>query len=296
MGALSRVSLRLRLRAACALAALALVPRVAFAQLQLPPPEGYVNDFAHVIDPAYVDSMQAVIDDVHQKSGGEIVVVTLPSLEGRPVEEVALQIGREWKIGQKGGPTDRNRNTGVVVLLGMQEHAWRIETGTGTMTFIPAAEAGRIGRDVMVPEIRNGNVGRALFLAVDSLGEAYARQYGFQLAPSYPQTSYPETGPQQVPSRNPYDRGIGGRGDTSGIVIFIIFILLIFLLNRLSGRSGCGGCLPFLLFSGGGRGGWGGGGWGGGGGGGGFGGGGGGFGGGFGGGAGGFRSGTGGGG
>ena len=68
---------------------------------------------------------------MREKSGGEIVVVTLPSLEGRGRDEVALQIGREWKMGQKGGPTDRNRNTGVVVLVSMQDRKWRIETGTG---------------------------------------------------------------------------------------------------------------------------------------------------------------------
>jgi uncharacterized protein len=256
--------LRVLVRAACALAPLALVPRGAAAQLQLPQPQGSVTDFANVVPPAYADSMQAVIDDVRQKSGGEIVVVTLPSLEGRPAEEVALQIGREWKIGQKGGPTDRNRNTGVVVLLGMQEHAWRIETGTGAMTFIPAAEAGRLGREVMVPELKAGNVGRALFLAVDSLGETYARQFGFQLTPVYPQTSYAP--PPQIPQGDQYDRG-GGQQGSSGVFIIIVFIIIFFALSRLGGRSGCGGCLPFLFFSGGGRGGgWGGGGWGGGGG------------------------------
>ncbi|MFL5384667.1 MAG: TPM domain-containing protein [Longimicrobiaceae bacterium] len=246
---------------ACALAA---VP--AHAQLQLPAPVGYVNDFANVIAPAYRDSIQAVIDEVRAKSGGEIVVVTLPSLQGRNRDEVALQIGREWKVGQKGEPGDPMRNTGTIVLVSMQDRQLKIETGDRTMTFITAAEAGRIRRDLIAPELQRGNVGRGIFLGVAALAQKYAQQFQFELSPSF-QPSVPSA-PQYQPTR-PYDDG-GGRGGGNGQwVIFVLFILL-FLLSR--GRVGC---LPLFFMGGGGGhrgGGWGGGGFGGGGGGGGFGG------------------------
>ena len=65
----------------------ALAARVAPAQqLQIPQPIGYVNDFAHIIPDANQATMQAIIADVRAKSGGEIVVVTLPDLGGRPIE------------------------------------------------------------------------------------------------------------------------------------------------------------------------------------------------------------------
>ena len=73
------------------------------------------------------------------KSGGEIVVVTLTSLEGRTRDEVALQIGREWRIGQKGQPGDPARNTGIVVLVVPKETSpdgsghLKIETGLGKL-------------------------------------------------------------------------------------------------------------------------------------------------------------------
>jgi len=79
-------------------------------QLQLPAPVGYVNDFAGVIDAASQRQMTAVIDEVRAKSGGEIVVVTLPDLEGRAPIDVARDIGREWKVGAKGeGPGEPPR-------------------------------------------------------------------------------------------------------------------------------------------------------------------------------------------
>ncbi|MEX0912471.1 MAG: TPM domain-containing protein, partial [Gemmatimonadota bacterium] len=87
------------------------------AQLQLPSPVGYVNDFAGVIPDADAQRMERLIDEVRAKSGGEIVVVTLPSLEGRTRDEVALQIGREWAIGRVGEPGDAARNTGAVILV-----------------------------------------------------------------------------------------------------------------------------------------------------------------------------------
>src|SRR6185295_841600 len=80
--------------------------------LQLPQPTGYVNDFARVIPEGNRATIAQVIEDVRKKSGGEIVVVTLPDLGGRPVEEVSLRIGREWKVGSASKPGDPARNTG----------------------------------------------------------------------------------------------------------------------------------------------------------------------------------------
>lgn len=259
-------------RRAAAVAALALLSaglaRPAAAQLDLPQPVGYVNDFANAIAPAYRDSIRAVVDDVREKSGGEIVVVTLRSLQGRSRDEVALQIGREWKIGQKGDPTDRNRNTGAVVLVSMQDRKWKIETGTGTLAFIPAAEAGRIGRDEMVPELQAGNVGRGIYRAVLALGQAYAGAFHFQLAPRYPASAGGGLpGPQGMP-RDPGYESPPGQGQQRGLPFGVIVAIIVLFL--LLSRGGRGGCLPFLVgmsMGGGGRrgGGWGGGGWGGGG-------------------------------
>src|ERR1051326_3324626 len=119
-------------------------------QLQIPAPVGYVNDFASVIGDQTKESMQNVIDEVRSKSRGEIVVVTLPDLGGRPSIDVARDIGRQWKVGAIGGPGDAAKNAGVVLLMkpgarpgdGKAEIA--IATGTGTEGFITDALAGRI--------------------------------------------------------------------------------------------------------------------------------------------------------
>src|SRR4051812_9871360 len=83
----------------------------------LPQPVGYVNDFARILDAGTTARIEAIANDVKTKSGGEIVVVTLSDLGGRPIEEIATRIGREWKVGAAGNVGDRARNAGTIILV-----------------------------------------------------------------------------------------------------------------------------------------------------------------------------------
>src|SRR3979409_459580 len=85
--------------------------------IQIPPPTGLVNDFAHVLQPDAVQRMERIAQDVRAKSRGEMTIVTLPDIGTRDVQEIALQIGRQWKVGKIGNPGDPTRNAGAVILL-----------------------------------------------------------------------------------------------------------------------------------------------------------------------------------
>src|SRR5678815_578389 len=61
--------------------------------------------------------MAAIAADVRTKSRGEFTIVTLPDIGTRDVQEMALQIGRQWKVGKIGNPGDPTRNAGAVILL-----------------------------------------------------------------------------------------------------------------------------------------------------------------------------------
>src|SRR5436190_24395429 len=102
----------------------------------LPQPVGYVNDFAEILDPDTRARIEAIANDVKAKSGGEIVVVTLRSLGGRPKEEIALRIGREWKVGQAGKVGDRARNAGTVILIAPNEREMYVAVGSGAEGFL----------------------------------------------------------------------------------------------------------------------------------------------------------------
>lgn len=258
---------------AVALAATLVLPLPAAAQEPvIPSPTGLVNDFAHVLDSGAIERMTRIAEDVRAKSRGEIAIVTLPDLGGRDVADVALRIGREWKVGKVGTPGDPTRNAGAVILLVPKETSSDnrgrcfVLTGQGTEGFITDATAGDICRTA-TPDFINRDYSSGLERVTLLTAERFASEFNFSL-----DTSLVPPAPVR---REPGSSG----GGIPPIVILIIFFVVLSILSSASrrggrgGRSGCGDGLPLLLLMGssGGRrsggGGWGGGGFGGGGGG-----------------------------
>ena len=229
------------------------------SQIQLPAPTGYVNDFAGVLSPAAKARIAGLIADVKAKSGGEIVVVTLPDLRGREASDVARDIGRQWRVGASGGPADRARNTGVIILLvpketspGGRGHAF-IAPGTGAEGFITDAMSGAIIDETM-GQLRAADYSAAVEHMTGRVAVRFANEFQFVLDSTVRVTS-----PQRV-----------RRPSSGGIPPIIWFIIIIVIINALGGgrRRRRRGCIPiFIPIGGGGRGGWGGGGFSGGGGG-----------------------------
>jgi uncharacterized protein len=238
---------------------------IAFAfllQIAVPPPRGYVNDFAGVLDSAAQRHMESVIRDVRAKTGGEIAVVTLADIGDRPAGDVAVQIGRQWGVGDSGAAGDPRKNLGVVVLLVPRKNHRPgtgdifIATGRGAEGFLTDARAGRI-RDAMTPALAQEDYGAGLSLGIDLIAQAFAGAFGVTIDSAES---------ARAPPQNPSQANLPW-----GLILTVLILLLIMSRGRLL-------WLPFWLSGmrgGGGRGGWGGGGfggWGGGGGGGGFGG------------------------
>src|SRR5947209_19125244 len=152
----------------------------------LPPPRGYVNDFAGVLDAASVSHMEAVVAQVREKSRGEIAVVTLPDIGDRAASDVALQSGRQWGVGAKGAAGDPAKNLGVVVLLvPLKNHRPGtgqvfIATGRGAEGFLPDAQVGRI-RDAMIPYLAREDYAGGLEIGVRLIAQAFAAEFGFAL-------------------------------------------------------------------------------------------------------------------
>jgi len=219
-------------------------------QISVPPPRGFVNDFAGVLDAASVRHMEAVIAEVREKTRGEVAVVTLADIGDRAASDVAVQIGRQWGVGAKGEAGDRSKNLGVVVLLVPRKNHQPgtgdvfIATGRGAEGFLTDARVGRI-RDAMLPALGTEDYGNGLSLGVDLIAQAFAAEFGVTLtSPEYAMP--PPTLDDRTPVTIPF-----------GWVIAIVILLLIFSRGRLL-------WVPFWILSQGRGGGWsGGGGWGG---------------------------------
>jgi len=193
-------------------------------QIAVPPPRGFVNDFAGVLDAPSVQHMESVIAEVREKTRGEIVVVTLADIGDRAANDVAVQIGREWGVGAKGEAGDRTRNLGVVVLLVPRKNHRPgtgdvfIAVGRGAEGFLTDARSGRI-RDAMLPFLAAEDYGKGAAVGVDLIAQGFAQEFGVTL-----------TGPPDAVGRTlPEPPGVQ-------IPIGWIFALILFLLVVTRGR------------------------------------------------------------
>ena len=243
----------------------ALVALLLQAGPTIPQPVGLVNDFAHVIPADAAAHIEQIAADVRNKSRGEIAVVTLADIGDYAPADVALKIGRQWKVGKIGNPGDPTRNAGAVILVVPKEtssdhrgHCF-IATGNGAEGFITDADAGTICRQA-TPFFMQKDYGDGIQLLTLLTAQRFAGEFHFAL-----DTSLHAPEPESQPASS----------GSSGIPPQLIFIAIVFVIIMLSslrrgGRGGgCGGCLPLFIPWGGGfgGGGFGGGGFGGGGGG-----------------------------
>jgi uncharacterized protein len=241
------------LRIGVMLAAVAAAFQLQIGQLQIPAPIGFVNDFANVIPAENAARIQRIIEDVRGKSRGDIAVVTLPDLKGRDPADVALRIGRSWKVGSAGNPGDTARNRGVVLLVVPKETSSdgrghvEIQTGLGTEGFLTDATTGEI-QDEALPLLGAGDYGGAIELITLRIAQRFASEFNFQL----------DTGlraPTTLAPRGPR-APVGGSGGINPIVWLILFFIVMSLLSSGRRRRGCGpGCLFFPFPIGGGWGG-----------------------------------------
>lgn len=256
----------------------AATPARAQQQPVIPPPVGLVNDFAHVLDSGSIERMTRIAEDVRTKSRGEIAIVTLPDLGNRDVADVALDIGRTWKVGKIGNPGDATRNAGAVILLVPKETNSEghgrcfVLTGQGTEGFITDATAAEICREA-TPSFASKDYSTGLELVTLRTAQRFATEFNFTL-----DSTLAPLPPLPVEISRSSGRGFPPQ------LFFIIFVVIVMIVQSFArrrsggGRNGCGGggggggVLPWILLSalnsGGSRGGgWGGGGFGGGGGG-----------------------------
>jgi uncharacterized protein len=184
-------------------------------------PVGYINDFAGLLDPPTKDTLENLVQRLRAATGAEVVVVTLPSIGQRDETEVALAIGRRWKIGARGDPGDPRRNAGLVLLVVPRQNHQpgtghvRIETGYGLEGIVPDATAGRIRREVMQPDLEQEAYGPAISKGVQALVSTVAQGYGVTDSALTAYRPAPQTGP----------RGISP-GSFLPIALFLLFLVL----------------------------------------------------------------------
>jgi uncharacterized protein len=240
----------------------ALVVAAPAAAQTFPPLTGRVVDNANLLDPAQEAALAARLAAVEQSSGRQFVVATLPSLQGRTIEDYGYRLGRTWKIG------DEAKDDGVLLIVAPNERKVRIETGYGARVFLTDAVSSVIIRNSILPRFKANDYPGGIAAGADAIIKM------LELPPAEAARRAKEIGAAEA------RRGQGGEVSFFPVILMVVifFVFIRSLARRAGGkryRRGRGGIDPLVILwgldaisrSGRGSGGWGGGGFGGGGGG-----------------------------
>ena len=129
----------------------------------LPEITARVTDLAHMLDADTKTRLEQKLEQLEQTDSTQIVVVTVPSLGGIPLENYSLQLAENAKIGQQG------LDNGALLLIAKNEHKIRIEVGYGLEGKLTDLLSGRIIRNIITPEFKKGQFAKGIEEGVDAM-------------------------------------------------------------------------------------------------------------------------------
>lgn len=136
-----------------------------------PEPRGRVSDFASLLDEAVEARLDRLLQEVETGTTAEIAVVTVPTLQGLPVEDYAVRLFERWGVGQA------QVDNGVLVLVAPSEREMRIEVGYGLEGVLPDGLAGEIIRTSFLPHFRNDDYARGIEEGVARVADIVRRNH-----------------------------------------------------------------------------------------------------------------------
>lgn len=210
-------------------------------------------DDAHLLSPQATEKLTQDLAALEQQTGHQLVVATVPDLQGYDIEDYGYQLGRTWGIGRKG------INDGAIFLVAPKERKVRIEVGYGLEPVLTDALSNVILQEKVLPQFKAGHMEQGVVDGTEAVIQ--------QLALPEDQAKANVAQASQAPPERDTVSNIHG-SPIPLFAIFIVFWVLAALFRRRSYYGGGGGLwwlLPLFFMGGGRRDGWGGGGFGGGG-------------------------------
>lgn len=128
-----------------------------------PPLTGRVVDNANLLAPEQEAAIAAKLETLEQSTGRQLVVATVPDLQGYPIEDYGYRLGRSWGIGQKG------ENNGVILLVAPNDRKMRIEVGYGLEPYLTDALSSVIIREQIRPKFQAGDFSGGIDAGVDAI-------------------------------------------------------------------------------------------------------------------------------
>ena len=129
----------------------------------MPPLKGRVTDLTGTLKPEQAASLEQLLRSFEARKGSQIAVLIVPTTAPETVEQYALRVGEQWKIGRK------DVDDGAILVVAKDDRTLRIEVGYGLEGALNDATASRIIREVIVPRFREGDFFGGISAGVDRM-------------------------------------------------------------------------------------------------------------------------------
>lgn len=214
-----------RLAAAILLLAFA---RGALAQAPSRPAQ-YVNDEANLLSANDRRALDGYLAELEQKTGAQLLVLTIDSTNGKPINRFATDTYNQWRLGQKG------KDNGALLVVAVKDRKYFINTGYGMESVLTDAFCGQVGRQLLVPNFKRGDYSAGIRAATLALANRVADKANATI------TGMPK---QRVARRSSSDKSKKAFGVVC-MMVFIIMIVLSAVARSARGRYRVGGGLPW---------------------------------------------------
>ncbi len=210
------------------------------AGFKLPEPSKYfyVYDEANIVDNHLKDYIISINEQLYNKTGAQIVVATLNSLNGSSEQEIAVQLFRKWGIGSK------EKNNGVLMLIAPNEKRLWIEVGYGLEGALPDGKVGEIRDKYIFPYFKEGDYNTGILKGFDAILTVIAKEYNIE---NFDSSEYGRNYDGYGKNSNSESKSINPIMIVIGIIIFLFIDyrffggMLTMMLLRSSSRGGRGG-------------------------------------------------------
>ncbi len=174
--------------------------------LEIPPLAGRVNDYGDILNSSQETTLESLLREAENKTSSQVVLLTIPSLQGEVLEDYSMRVVEKWKIGQE------KFDNGLLVLVAMKERKIRVEVGYGLEHIITDAKSSYIIRKLMVPFFKKGNYYDGINQGLIAVTGLITKEF--------------EITPEQLARFNKEGKRRKGTHLPFGLIVFIIIIVL----------------------------------------------------------------------
>lgn len=167
-----------------------LMPVLCYGQIIKTQPTRYVVDRANVISADIERSLNGILQELEQKAQVQYIVLTLLTTQNMSIDEFAVKQFETWGLGRQ------KQDNGFLFVLAMQDQKYRFEVGYGLEGIITDQFSGYVGREVLVPYMRQDQVSQGVYQANLQIVQKLAERHGVTLSgmPNLPRDPAPRRG------------------------------------------------------------------------------------------------------